>query len=171
MRKWSSFMLLRVAVQFSQRGLLKRLSHCIFLSPFFCSLINHKWVGLPLGSLFHFIPLVCDKSDIGKGMWTQTLPISPLATSQKSKDLGGVESEATERVWGVEGALGCRGGVIGRGAGWRGAGWRGAGWRGAWERLKERWWRTSASGLGKFGEARVMSLVILNEIVCFRCTA
>ena len=55
-RKWSSFILFHVAVQFSQQHLLKRLSfpHCI--SCLLCHrLIDHINVGLFLGSLFYSI--------------------------------------------------------------------------------------------------------------------
>ena len=46
MREWSSFVLLHVAVQFSQHHLLTGLyfSHCIFF--LFCSLIDRKCMGL-----------------------------------------------------------------------------------------------------------------------------
>jgi len=63
-RKCSNFILLHVAVQFSQHHLLKRLSfpHCIFLPPL--SKIRHPWVygfisGLSL--LFHWsiVPFLC----------------------------------------------------------------------------------------------------------------
>ena len=56
-RKCSNFILLHVAVQFSQHHLLKRLSlpHCIFLSPLLK--IRYPWVhGFSSGHsiLFHF---------------------------------------------------------------------------------------------------------------------
>ena len=56
-RKWSSFILFHVAVQFSQQHLLKRLSfpHCIVLPPYY-RLIAIS-VGLFLGSPFCFIEL------------------------------------------------------------------------------------------------------------------
>ena len=60
-RECSNFILLYVAVQFSQHHLLKRLSflHCIFLPPLLKN-IDHRCVALFLGSLFCSIdPYVC----------------------------------------------------------------------------------------------------------------
>ena len=58
-RKCSNFILLHVAVQFSQHHLLKRLSlpHCIYLSPF---LKNNVPIGTWVYFLaFYLVPLVC----------------------------------------------------------------------------------------------------------------
>ena len=65
-RKCSNFILLHVAVQFSQHHFLKRLSflHCIFL-PFLSKISAHRCVGLSLGFLscsigvyFCFVPVL-----------------------------------------------------------------------------------------------------------------
>ena len=57
-RIYSNFLILHVAVQFSQHHFLKRLFvlHYIFLHPF-CRLITHINVGSFLGSLFCSIDL------------------------------------------------------------------------------------------------------------------
>ena len=56
-RKCSNFILLHVAVQFSQHHLLKRLSflHCIWFAPL--SLGHHRCMGLSLGFLASSIDL------------------------------------------------------------------------------------------------------------------
>ena len=60
-RKWSRFVLLHVAVQFSQHHLLKRLSLFHWIAFLLCQrLVGHTFVGPFLGSLFCCIdPGVC----------------------------------------------------------------------------------------------------------------
>ena len=69
-RKWSSFILLHVAVQFSQHHLLKRLSfiHWIFFPglskiswPYFCG--SNSGVSIPLFYVSVFVPLPCSFDD------------------------------------------------------------------------------------------------------------
>ena len=58
-RECSNFILLHVALQFSQHNLLKRLFFSIVYSCLLCCrLINHKCVGLFLGFLFCSIDLL-----------------------------------------------------------------------------------------------------------------
>lgn len=67
-KRWSSFILLHVAVQLSQNHLLTRLfyPHCIFLAHC-CKLIKHKCMGLLLSSLFcsiYFVSVFCQYHNV-----------------------------------------------------------------------------------------------------------
>lgn len=50
-REWSSFILLQVAIQFSQSHLLERRFHITHACVPRCRFTDHTWVGLLLGSL------------------------------------------------------------------------------------------------------------------------
>ena len=63
-RKCSNLLLLHVALQFSQHHFLKTFS-LIYSCLLYCGLIEHKCVGLFLGSLFCYIALyVCFSAHI-----------------------------------------------------------------------------------------------------------
>ena len=63
-RKCSNLLLLHVALQFSQHHFLKTFS-LIYSCLLYCRLIDHKCVGLFLGSLFCYIALyVCFSAHI-----------------------------------------------------------------------------------------------------------
>ena len=59
LRQWSGFILLHVAVQFSQHHLLKRLSFSLYSGHICCKLIEHICIDLFLGSLLFLDSLLC----------------------------------------------------------------------------------------------------------------